>query len=166
MVRALPSLATATISAFRGDQQQGGPRGANVPASRGPDFRKLSPEGPGSKAENPLRSCSWKSGPAREGKGERRRLCAQRLKFDKVCSDQKPEQNVCACVFGVPGSGEGGGSERQSGDSAGGKDFLPSLPAPRRASCGAPTRDQAVLVAGSSVAVPGHESEVPLAGPG
>lgn len=44
---------------------------------------------------------------------------------------------MCASVFGVPGSGEEGGSERQSGDSAGGKDFLPSLPAPRRASSSA-----------------------------
>lgn len=46
---------------------------------------------PGLEAENRLPFCSRKSKPGKRGKEERRGLCAQQLKFDKVCSNHKPE---------------------------------------------------------------------------
>ena len=54
--------------------------------------------------------------------------------------------------MGVLGSGKGGGIEGQSGSSAGGKGLSPEFANPSKGvpACWAPSRDQAVLVAGSS----------------
>lgn len=54
------------------------------------------------------------------------------------------------CVLGSLGSGKGGGTEGQSGSSAVGKGLSPEFANKGVPACWAPSRDQAVLVAGSS----------------
>lgn len=106
---------------------------------------------PGLEAENRLPFCSRKSKPSKRGKEEIRGLCAQHLKFDKVCSKHKPEQGVCACVLGVTAVVK----EEEARDSLGSCKWERLSPEFANASTSVPacrvtSRDQAVLVAGSS----------------
>lgn len=131
-----------------GVRRPGGRSGANVPSRRGLDFPKRSSPKSGGPEIPPVLLQEEPDG--QEERRKRRGVCAQRLKFDKVFSDHKPEQGVC--VLGVLGSGKGGGTEGQSGSSAVGKGLSPEFANPYKGvpACWAPSRDQAVLVAGSS----------------
>lgn len=73
-----------------GDLQLGGPPGV-LKSQGGETLTFGNCSFPDLEAENRLPFCSRKSKPGKRGKEERRGLCAQQLKFDKVCSNHKPE---------------------------------------------------------------------------
>lgn len=63
----------------------------------------------------PSRPALERAGRAREERRKRQGVCDQRLKSDKVCSAHKSQRGAGACVLGVLGGGEEGGSRDSLG---------------------------------------------------